>query len=92
MNFFFYYHSLPKIVFNVFLTFHYNQFADMIMQQLVGWSGQLTLWHIDVVHVESPLACPSVLSVFRKGTMMVMTSICSEARQEVLVTVVTHLS
>lgn len=64
----------------------------MTMLQLVDWCGQLTLWHIDVVHVASPLVCPSALSVSRKGTTRVMTLICSEARQAVLVTAVTHLS
>lgn len=62
------------------------------MPRPVGWCGQLILWHIDAVHVASLHVCPSVLSVSRKGTMRVMILICSEVRQGVLVTVVTHLS
>jgi hypothetical protein len=64
----------------------------MTMPQLVGWCGLLILWHIDVVHVESRLVCPSAPIVSRVGTMMDMILICSEVRQGVLVTVVTHLS
>jgi hypothetical protein len=61
------------------------------MPQLVGWCGRLILWHIDVVHVESRLVCPSALIVSIVGTTMDMTLICFVVRQEVLVTVVTRL-
>jgi hypothetical protein len=62
------------------------------MLQLVDWCGQLILSHIDVVLVAFLLVCPCVLNVSKKGTMMVMTLICSEAKQGELATVEIHLS
>lgn len=64
----------------------------MIMQQPVDWYGQQTLLLTDAGHVALHLACLCVLSVFKKVTMKVMTTTCSEVKLEVLVTVAIPMS